>query len=81
MNNKNNAFALTLDSDAFGALKDDFNTILTRTLMNMEERESETAEITVKVKIISTCAGENIFSKSRIYDKMKKNTRGRKQWR
>jgi len=28
------------------------------------------------LKKISTCAGENIFSKSRIYDKMKKNTGG-----
>ncbi len=51
MEKKNNTFALTLDSDAFGALKNDFNKILTGTLMNMEKRESESAELTVKLKI------------------------------
>lgn len=48
---QNNIFKLSLDSDAFGALKDDFDKVLTQTLMTMEQRESETAEMTVKLKI------------------------------
>lgn len=46
-----NAFALTLESEAFNALKSDFNQVLRKTLMNMEKKESEQAELTIKLSI------------------------------
>lgn len=47
----NNDLALTLDSTTFNDLKCDFNMVLRRTLANMERKESEQAELTVKLKI------------------------------
>ena len=49
--NQPNVLILNLEGDAFGALRGDFNRILKTTLNNMEQKESETAEITVKLKI------------------------------
>lgn len=48
---KNNVLALTMESEAFNGLKTDFNQVLRRTLTNMERKESEQAELTVKLKI------------------------------
>lgn len=42
---------LNLNGDTFNALKTDFNKILKRTLSSMENKGSEFAELTVKVKI------------------------------
>lgn len=47
----NNVLALTMESEAFTALKSDFNQVLRRTLENMERKESEQAELTLKLKI------------------------------
>lgn len=48
---RNNVLALTMESEAFNGLKTDFNQVLRRTLTNMERKESEQAELTVKLKI------------------------------
>lgn len=42
---------MNLKSDAFNSMKDDFNKVIKRTLLNMENKDSEDAEITVKLKI------------------------------
>lgn len=47
----NNVLALTMESEAFTALKSDFKQVLRRTLANMERKESEQAELTLKLKI------------------------------
>lgn len=49
---KINQFALSLSDDTFNALKSDFDQVLGRTLDNMENKESELAEMTIKVKIM-----------------------------
>lgn len=46
-----NDWALNLNDDTFNALKTDFNVVLKKTLHNMEQKESEAAELTVKLKI------------------------------
>ena len=46
-----NVYALTMESDAFGAMKSDFNQILRRALTNMEKKQSDEAELTLKLKI------------------------------
>ena len=48
---KENVLVLTLDSDAFSKLKEDFNTVLKRTLGNMESKESKEATLTLKLNI------------------------------
>ena len=47
-------YALTLDSDAFNALKSDFNQILRSTLNNMIQKEGEKAEVKIALKITLT---------------------------
>ena len=47
----NNAFEVTLESEAFSTLKSDFNQVLVKTLANMKKKESEHAEITLKLTI------------------------------
>lgn len=47
-------YALTLDSDAFNALKSDFNQILRSTLNNMLQKEGEKAEVKIALKITLT---------------------------
>lgn len=42
---------LSLNSDAFTSLKNDFDSILRKTLSNMKEQENDIAEITMKLKI------------------------------
>lgn len=49
-----NVWALTLSSDTFNALKSDFDQVLRKTLTNMENKDSEQAELTVKLKISLT---------------------------
>lgn len=49
MNNSN--YKLNIDGEAFASMREDFNKVLTRTVRNMEEKDSNTAEITVKLKI------------------------------
>ena len=46
--------ALTLESELFNEMKEDFNLILQKTLMNMENKKSEQAELTMKLKISLT---------------------------
>lgn len=50
-------FELSLDSDAFNALKSDFNQMLKKTLHNMQEKGSENAELKISMKI-HFCKGE-----------------------
>lgn len=50
MNNQN-TLTLKIESEAFAPLRTDLNTILKRTLTNMEHKQSDTAEISVKLKI------------------------------
>lgn len=49
MNKKD--LALTINSDTFTAMKNDFDKVLTRTLSNMLGKESEDATITLKLSI------------------------------
>jgi hypothetical protein len=49
--NMQNAFALSIDNEAFSSMKSDFNQVLKKTLSNMEKRETEVAEMTIKLKI------------------------------
>lgn len=44
-------FDLTLNGDTFNAMKSDFNQVLRKTLTNMENKGSELAELTIKLKI------------------------------
>ena len=46
--------ALTLESEIFNELKENFNAVLQKTLINMESKESEQAELTMKLKISLT---------------------------
>lgn len=48
------AYALNLNSDAFNAFKSDFDAILKKTLNTMLQKESESAELTAKIKITLT---------------------------
>ena len=52
--NQQNVLALNINSEAFNAMKEDFNKILKRTLSNMEMKDSDAAEMTVKLKITLT---------------------------
>lgn len=45
------AYVLTLESDAFNALKGDFNQLLRKTLSNMLQKEGEKAELKLSLKI------------------------------
>lgn len=47
----NSAFEVTPESEALSALKGDFNQVLVKTLANMKKKESEHAEITLKLTI------------------------------
>lgn len=49
-----NAYALTLESDAFNALKGDFNQLLRKTLSTMIHKEGEKAELKLSLKITLT---------------------------
>ena len=42
---------LALDSETFKTLKEDFGTVLHKTLFNMENKEAEAATLTIKVNI------------------------------
>lgn len=44
-------YDLSIKSDVFNALTSDFDAIMRKTIMNMETKDSEEAEITVKVKV------------------------------
>lgn len=47
----NSNYKLNIDGQAFTSLREDFNKILKRTVSNMEEKASNNAEITIKLKI------------------------------
>jgi len=49
--NKTDILTINLDSNAFAAMKSDFNTILKRTLGNMQLKESNEATMTLKLNI------------------------------
>ncbi len=49
--NPNKSYEMKIESEAFDALREDLNKVLTRTLANMEKRESEQAVITTKLTI------------------------------
>lgn len=42
---------LTLSSDTFAVLKADFDNVLQKTLMNMQKKDSDSAEVKVSLKI------------------------------
>jgi hypothetical protein len=44
-------YALTLDSEAFNSLKNDFNQLLRQTLFMMLQKEGEKAEMKLSLKI------------------------------
>lgn len=48
---KDNVLVLTLDSTAFSKMKEDFNSILKKTLGNMQVKESKEATLTLKLNI------------------------------
>jgi len=48
------AYELTLESDAFNALKSDFNMLLRKTLSTMIQKEGEKAELKLSLKITLT---------------------------
>lgn len=47
----NNGYKLNISSDAFKSMRDDFDRLLKKTLFNMNDKGSNTAEITVKLKV------------------------------
>lgn len=49
--NKNDILTLSIDSNTFSALKEDFNKVLNRTLGNMQSKESDEATLTLKLNI------------------------------
>lgn len=49
--NRNDILTLNIDSNAFAAMKEDFNKVLRRTLSNMQTKESDAATLTVKLSI------------------------------
>ena len=49
--NKNSVWEMSLNDDTFNDMKMDFDKTLSRTLSEMENRGSESAEITVSLKI------------------------------
>ena len=44
-------YKLNIDNEAFSPMRNDFNKIIKRTVNNMESKGSNTAEITIKLKI------------------------------
>ena len=46
-----NQYLLSMDGDAFAALKTDFNEILKKTLSSMELKDSDEADVTIKLGI------------------------------
>ena len=48
---KNSNYKLSIDGEAFSSMREDFDKILKRTVNNMEEKSSNNAEITIKLKI------------------------------
>ena len=59
---KNDVLVLTLDSTAFSKMKEDFNSILKKTLSNMQVKESKEATLTLKLNISLTDAEAPDFS-------------------
>ena len=59
---KNDVLVLTLDSTAFSKLKEDFNSILKKTLGNMQVKDSREATLTLKLNISLTDAEAPDFS-------------------
>ena len=49
--NRNDILTLNIDSNAFAAMKEDFDKVLRRTLSDMQAKESSTATLTVKLSI------------------------------
>lgn len=49
--NRNDILTLNIDSNAFAAMKEDFNKVLRRTLSNMQTKESDEATLTLKLNI------------------------------
>ena len=46
-----NVLKLNIESDAFSAMKQDFDKVLRRTLANMQQKESSDATLTLKLSI------------------------------
>lgn len=46
-----NVLVLTLESNAFSKMKEDFNRILRRTLVNMQDKKSNEATVTIKLSV------------------------------
>ena len=49
--NRSDILRLNIDSNAFAAMKEDFDKVLRRTLSNMQAKESDAATLTVKLSI------------------------------
>ena len=49
--NRNDILTLNINSNAFAAMKEDFDKVLRRTLSNMQTKESDAATLTVKLSI------------------------------
>lgn len=47
----NNGYKLNISSDAFKSMRDDFDRLLKKTIFNMNDKGSNTAELTVKLKV------------------------------
>ena len=47
----NNGYKLNIESDAFKSMRVDFDKVLKKTLYNMTAKESNSAELTIKVKV------------------------------
>ena len=52
--NEKNIMTLNIESNAFAAMKEDFNKVLKRTLSNMQAKESDAATLTLKLGITLT---------------------------
>ena len=47
----NNGYKLNISSDAFKSMREDFDKLLKKTIFNMNDKGSNTAELTVKLKV------------------------------
>lgn len=47
----NNGYKLNISSEAFKSMRDDFDRLLKKTLFNMNDKGSNTAELTVKLRV------------------------------
>ena len=69
----NNGYTLNISNEAFDKLREDFDNVLRATLLNMNKKDSKSAEMTIKLEIeltsLHTVTNEDGEEKMREYSK------------